>query len=101
MDYQMLAYFKIDQSSEHFKAWGERHVVTDTVGGTLASAAGGYIISFGRAHPSGRCMVLLSVSESAAKLFDTAPEAFMESVFSEEDKKKFGILDLTVKLRGA
>lgn len=97
-DNQMIAYFSIDLDSEHYKAWGERHVVKGTVGSTLASATGGYVKSSGRLNLSDKYFVLFGVSQASAKLFGTAPEVFMETVFSEDSQKKFGILNLTIRL---
>jgi hypothetical protein len=99
-NHQMIAYFNIDRDSEHCRTWGERHVVQGTVGATLASATGGYVNNFGRAGASGRCFILFGVSKTAAALFTLSPDVFMETVFSEESQKRFGILDLTIKLRG-
>ena len=99
MDNRMIAYFNIDRGSEHYKSWGERHVVSGSVGATIASATGGYINNFGKAGLDGKCFVVFGVSKAAAKLFEISPDDFMETVLSEESQKRFGILDLTIKLQ--
>lgn len=94
---KMLAYFILDHRCAHYKAWGESHVVRETVGATLASATGGYVTNVGRMGSSDKYYVLLSVSETAAELFEASPETFIESVFSAESQEKFGILGLTIR----
>lgn len=94
---KMLAYFTLDHRCEHYKIWGESHVVRETVGAALASATGGHVTNVGRVGASGRCYVLLDVSETAAELLESSPEDFVESVFSTEKQDEFGILGLKIK----
>jgi hypothetical protein len=44
--------------------------------------------------------VLFGVCEAAARLFDLNSDEFIETIFSSENQKEFGVTDLTIERRG-
>jgi hypothetical protein len=97
----MIARFSLNSNNTHYQVWDEKEPVElGIVGSELAIASGGFVNNSGELDESGRYFVLFGVCEVAAKLFDVAPEEFIETVFSAETQKEFGVIDLTIERRG-
>lgn len=96
----MIARFRLDPNNTHYKVWGEDDMVRGTVGAELSMTTGGFVNNSGELGESGRFFVLFGVCDAAAKLFDVNPDEFVDTVFSSENQKEFGIIDLTIERRG-